>query len=541
MENITGLFNRLGVARVAAMGVVTVLMIGFFAFLMLRISTPQMAPLYNGLTFEDSSAIVTELRTLNIPFELRGEGSTILVPQDLVTTTRMSLAETGLPTGGQIGYEIFDQQSALGATSFVQNINQVRALEGELARTISSLARVKTARVHLVLPERELFRQERQQPSASIMLNVRGSLNAGEIRAVQQLVASAIEGLTTNRVSIIDSSGRLLASGGGDDDELMAGEMEERTLALETRLRNRIEELLDNIVGGGRARVQVSAELDLNRLTKTSETFDPDGQVVRSAQTRETENQSNLSDGTEGVTVGVELPNAGNAAGAQGRNIENANTTEETINYEISRTTQTEVNEAGGIKRLSVAVVVDGVYAQGADGTASYAPRSEEELLQLTALVRSAIGFDENRGDSVEVVNLQFAERPLAAGLGTSEPGLFDFTKDDLMNFANMAVTLVIGLALLLFVLRPLLKRVLEPEAQPLELAPTAQVDENGVLIETSDKQEEKELDPGAAMVESAKQLGEAQMKTIKTVGALVEENPSQSALIVRDWLGQAA
>lgn len=542
MENLVSLLNRLGLARVAAMGVVAVLMVGFFAFLMLRFSAPQMAPLYSGLTFDDSSAIVSELRTLNIPFELRADGETILVPRDVVTTTRMSLAENGLPTGGQIGYEIFDNQNALGATSFVQNINQVRALEGELARTISSLARIKSARVHLVLPERELFRQERQSPSASIMLSVRGELSTGEIRAVQQLVASAIEGLSTNRVSIVDDNGRLLASGAGTgDDTLIAGEIQERTLGMEARLRARIEELLTNVVGGGRARVQVSAELDLNRLTRTSETYDPNGQVVRSAQTREVDNKSNVPNGAAGVSVANELPNGAGTGGTQGTNLETANTTEETINYEISRTTQTEINEAGGIKRLSVAVVVDGVYTQGTDGAATYSPRSAEELAQITALVRSAIGFDANRGDTVEVVNLQFADRPEVAGLGTSAPGLLDFTKDDLMNLANMAVTVVIALALLLFGLRPLLKRVLEPEAEPLELAPTAQVSDAQSAVEAATAEAAVSAEQSNHMIQQAKQLGETQMKTIKAVGTLIEDNPGQASLIVRDWLGRAA
>ena len=206
------------------MAVVAVLMLGFFAFLIMRASSPQMAPLYSDLSFEDSSAIVAELQTQNVPFELRSEGETILVARDQITTLRMALAENGLPQRGQVGYEIFDQQNTLGATSFVQNINNLRALEGELARTITSLARIKSARVHLVLPERELFRRERKDPTASIMLAVRGELSGGEIRAIQHLVASAVEGMTPGRVSVVDGTGRLLASGAGDDDSIIAGE-----------------------------------------------------------------------------------------------------------------------------------------------------------------------------------------------------------------------------------------------------------------------------------------------------------------------------
>jgi flagellar M-ring protein FliF len=315
VDNLTQLINRIGLPRLAAMATVAVLMLGFFGFLIMRAQAPNLAPLYTGLSLEDSSAIVTELQTQNIPFELRGEGDTILVPRDQITTLRMSLASSGLPQRGQVGYEIFDQQSTLGATSFVQNINNVRALEGELARTIASLNRIKSARVHLVLPERELFRRERKDPSASIVLAVRGQLSNGEIRAIQHLVASAIEGLTPTRVSIVDDQGNLLASGTEDDAVgAMSGQAAERTLAYENRLRTRVEDMLANVVGPGRARVEVSAEVDFNRSTTTQETFDPDGQVVRSTQLRENQNLSNGANGQ--VTVANELPGASQNNGA---------------------------------------------------------------------------------------------------------------------------------------------------------------------------------------------------------------------------------
>lgn len=521
------------------MAVVAVLMLGFFAFLIMRASSPQMAPLYNDLSFDDSAAIVAELQSQNIPYELRAEGASILVARDQITTTRMALAQNGLPQRGQVGYEIFDQQNTLGATSFVQNINNLRALEGELARTISSLARIKSARVHLVLPERELFRRERKDPSASIVLAVRGELSAGEIRAIQHLVASAIEGMTPSRVSIVDGSGRLLASGAGDDDSVIAGEVAERTVGVENRLRDRVEQLLTNIVGPGRARVQVSAELDMNRLTRTSETFDPESQVVRSTQIREIESSATGPGHTGEVTIANELPGASENNGTGG-STEAGATTEETTNFEISKTTQTEIIEAGGIARLSVAVVVDGVYTDDGAGNSVYQPRSEAELAQLTALVRSAIGFSEARGDQVEVANLPFAERPELAALGTDAPGLFDFTRDDLMSAAEMLVTLLIALALLLFVMRPLIKRVLAPEPQPLALPPSAEVRPE---FGDSDLQIEQPPQPPRvpAWMNNARSLGEAQAQTLRTVGELVDENPKHAALIVRDWLGSAA
>ncbi|WP_328517754.1 flagellar basal-body MS-ring/collar protein FliF [Devosia algicola] len=392
------------------MATVAVLMLGFFAFLVMRASTPTLAPLYTGLSLEDSNAIVTELQSQNVPFELRGEGDTILVPRDQITTLRMNLAGSGLPTRGQVGYEIFDQQNTLGATSFVQNINNVRALEGELARTITSLARIKSARVHLVLPERKLFSRQTQSPSASIVVGVRGDLSSGEIRAVQHLVASAIEGLTPANISIVDDKGTLLASGGDDTGEgAIAGESAERTRGYENQMRSRVEEMLTNVVGPGRARVEVSAELDYNRSTTTSEKFDPDGQVVRSTQVSESKNLSGGADGQ--VTVANELPGASQNNGTGGATEQGSNS-QEVTNYEISKVTQTAVTEAGSIKRLSVAVVVDGVYSDDGQGNQVYSPRSPEQIAQLTTLVRSAVGYSEARGDTVEVVNLQFASRP---------------------------------------------------------------------------------------------------------------------------------
>ena len=543
MNNLTQLINRIGLPRLAAMATVAVLMLGFFAFLMLRASAPNMAPLYTGLTLEDSSAITTELQTLNIPFELRGEGDTILVPREQITKLRMDLAGAGLPTRGQVGYEIFDEQNTLGATSFVQNINNVRALEGELARTISSLARIKSARVHLVLPERELFRRERKDPSASIVLSVRGELAAGEIRAIQHLVASAIEGLSPTRVSIVDDAGTLLASGTGDSAYgALAGEAAEKTLGYENRLRTRLEDMLANIVGAGRARVEVAAEMDFNRSTTTSETFDPEGQVVRSTQLREQENQSGSSQNQ--VSIANELPGASAQNGADGT-LEQGTTSEEVTNYEISKTTQTAVTEAGSIKRLSVAVVVDGVYADDGAGNLTYTPRTADEIAQVLTLVRSAVGYSESRGDSVEVVNMQFAERPELNLPGTdSAAGLLDFTRDDLMNGAEMAVTLLIALALVFFVLRPLLKRALVPEAQPLALPAGTEL---GALVALGPEGQLVPVDAPEAItgdpdwMANARTLGESQLQTLKTVGTLVQENPKQAALIVRDWLSSAA
>ena len=236
------------------MGAVTIALVGFFAFLILRATSPQMTTLFTDLSVEDSSAIIKDLERQSIPFEMRNDGATLMVPKDKVTRLRMKLAEGGLPKGGGVGYEIFDKSDALGATSFVQNINHLRALEGEIARTIRAIDRVQAARVHLVLPERQLFSREKAEPSASIALKVRGALDPQQVRAIRHLVASAVNGMKPQRVSVVDEAGRLLAD--GNADEMAGGNADERKVGFERRMRDQVESIVTSVVGPGRARVQ---------------------------------------------------------------------------------------------------------------------------------------------------------------------------------------------------------------------------------------------------------------------------------------------
>src|SRR5215203_1700440 len=283
---------------------------------MVAVTTPQMTTLFTDLTTEDSSSIIKDLERQAIPFELRNEGAVIMVPKDKVTRLRMKLAEANLPKGGGVGYEIFDKSDALGTTSFVQNINHLRALEGELSRTIRAIDRIAAARVHLVLPERPLFSRERQEPSASIVLKLRGSLEAQQVRAIRHLVASAVNGLKPTRVSVVDESGRLLADGARSDSPLGVT-ADERQVAYERRLREQIEQIVTSTVGPGRARVQLTADFDFNRVTQTSEKFDPEGRVMRSSQTREESSAAGGENRDGQVTVGNELP--GGSGGAAQR------------------------------------------------------------------------------------------------------------------------------------------------------------------------------------------------------------------------------
>jgi flagellar M-ring protein FliF len=357
VQGLISFFKGLGAARLAAMFAVTVALIGFFAFIIMRVTTPQMTTLFTDLSVEDSSAIIKDLERQAIPYEIKNDGAAIMVPKDRVTRLRMKLAEGGLPKGGGVGYEIFDKSDALGTTSFVQNINHLRALEGELARTIRALDRVQSARVHLVLPERPLFSREAPEPSASIVVRVRGTLDQQQVRAIRHVVASAVNGLKPSRVSIVDEAGQLLADGAADPTSEGATGDERRT-AFEKRMRNQVEAIVSSVVGSGRARVQLTADFDYNKVTQTSDRFDPEGRVLRSSQTREEQSQSGAADGQ--VTVNNELP--GNQAQGNTPNSpkDQSKKSEETNNYEISRITKTEVTEAGRVNRISVAVLVDG-------------------------------------------------------------------------------------------------------------------------------------------------------------------------------------
>jgi flagellar M-ring protein FliF len=546
VQSLVGFLRSLGAARIAAMVAVTVGLVGFFAFIIVRVTAPQMTPLFTDLSFEDSAAIVKDLERQGIPYELRNDNAIVLVPKDRVARLRMKLAEAGLPKGGSIGYEIFDKSDALGATSFVQNINHLRALEGELARTIRALDRVQAARVHLVLPERPLFSRDKAEASASIVLKVRGMLEPQQVRAIRHLVASAVNGLKPERVSIVDEAGRLLADGARTDTMAALGlSAEERQIAFERRLREQVEAIVSSVVGPGRARVQLTAEFDFNRVTQTSEKFDPEGRVLRSSQTRE-EQASN--DGKENqVSVGNELPGAQRPPGEGGANREQSRKSEEIVNYEISRSTKTEVTEGGRVNRISVAVLVDGVYTKNDKGETAYQPREKEEIDRIAALVRTAIGFDQKRGDQVEVVNLRFADVPATA---LPEPGgwlsFLTFTKDDVMRWIELLVMLVLTVVVLLTVVRPLVRRILAPEGPPTsETALAAAIaggDVKGAIAAGATPEEIKAVpNQTAKMIDIAQVQGQVHAQSVQKVGELADRNPNETISIIRSWLHENA
>ncbi|MGD9981198.1 MAG: flagellar basal-body MS-ring/collar protein FliF [Hyphomonadaceae bacterium] len=539
MNGFTQLLLKAGPTRLfAALGIAAVVAALLFT-LVFRIGGESNALLFAGVETREAAEITQRLEQADIPYELRGDGGSIYVPRSRVLDARMMLSAEGLPSRGSIGYEIFDQPDALGQTQFQQNINRLRALEGELARTIGSLDGVASARVHLVLPERQLFARETGEPSASIVIQLRrDELTAGQVRAIRNLVASATPGLSANRVTIADETGRLLAAAASGEDGAAEG-IDARQVAAEERIRRTVTDIVEGVVGQGNARVQVTAEMDFNRISETTQRFDPEGRVVRSTTT--SEETSSDSSGGGSTTAGANVPDASGSSSSSGGQ-PGSEASQETVNYEISNTTRTEVSEGGRIRRLSVAVAVDGTLTPGeGDAAPTYAPRTEEEMQRLTALVRSAVGFNQERGDVVEVVNTQFART--AAAVEAEAPGMFAFLGDlDVMRIVEIVAALIAALAFVFFVLRPLVGGLMrgganaEAPGVPALAAPNGISPAGGgatVALPGSDAAN----DPG---IDVASIGGRMKQSSVKKMAEVVTQHPDESAQIIRGWINNA-
>ncbi len=541
------------------MGAVVIGLIAFFIFVTSRLSSPDMSVLYSELELSDSGDIVARLEDLDIPYTVGRGGAAIMVPGDQVNRVRMLMAQDGLPKGGSLGYEIFDDADAFGTTSFVQNINRVRALEGELARTIATIATVRQARVHLVMPERELFSRDQQKPSASIFLRLRGALSGEQIAAVQYLVAAAVPRLSPQNISIVDDRGNLLARGTDDDDGAYGlSRSEELRRTYERRLAQALEDLLSQSLGPGKVRAQVSAEMNFDRVTTSEELYDPNSQVARSTQFTEEESESNEGDGLDPVSVANTLPEADVLAPLGGASASNRTTrVQETVNYEISRTVLSSVRETGSVSRLSVAVLVDGAYDEAAVGEPVYVPRSDAEMQQIDALVRSTIGFDAERGDTVEVINMQFITPDVA--IADEDGGLLlGLSRQDIFRIVEMLVMAVVAALVILLVVRPLLSRILEgggaraagtdldtllqeptslhkvlAAPDSLGLPSVAGVDGDFVPAAEGDGQ------PLDEMIDISKVEGRVRASSLKKVGEIVEKHPDEAVSIIRNWIHQ--
>lgn len=574
VDGLVQTLRGLGPLRLGAIAIVGVILLTLFVFLTTRLAQPDLALLYSDLDFADSGEIVTRLEAAGVPYELSGNGTSIFVPSDQVDRLRVQMAQQGLPAGGSIGYEIFDRTDGFGTTNFVQNVNRLRALEGELARTIGTINGIRQARVHLVLPERELFSRDAAEPTASVFLRLgAGRLGSEQIIAIQSLVAAAVPRMAPDAVSIVDDRGNLLARGPASEDDLRLMDTEEMRLAYERRLTERVEDLVSRSVGYGNARANITVDMDFDRVTVSEERYDPDSQVARSTQIVEEETEANDSDGFDPVTVANNLPEAEAvdplAAGGTGATAtERASRTEETTNFEISRTVSNTVRETGSVRRLSIALLVDGTYTAEDGGPMVYTPRSAEELQQIEALVRSAVGFDADRGDTLEVINLQFVDPEMEAMQNADTGPLFlGLTREDIFGLVEMLVLGVVAILVILLVIRPLLTRVLDgnkveitaedygelitdangnlqpalagPGGVPALAGPGGSAltpYAGGSLAEMSDGSGE-----GDGMIDLQKVDGQVRASSLRKVGEIINSHPEEAVGILRSWLYQDA
>jgi flagellar M-ring protein FliF len=381
--------------------------VAFFAFIILQANKADYQLLFGNLDNADAAAVVDRLKEQKVPYRLENGGRAIFIPADKVYETRLALAGSGLPRGGGVGFEIFDKQS-FGMTDFAQKINYQRALQGELARTITSLAPVEAARVHLALPEKRLFRDQQQKASASVIVKLASgqNLREGQILGIVNLVAGSVEGLDAEQVAIIDDSGRVLsktADNGGENG--MAPDMLEYQQNLERRLELRAQALLDRALGMGNSMVQVTAAVDYTQRERMEETYDPNTTAVRSEQATTEKGGIAGAGGVPGVQSNINNEQAGASFIPTSR-------TEETVNYEISKVVSKQVDPVGTIKNLSVAVLVADRPSAPADGAGddapTYEPRDAKELAAIEKMVSRALGIDARRGDQIAVISRPF-------------------------------------------------------------------------------------------------------------------------------------
>lgn len=428
-----------------------------FAVLIFVANRTDYRPLFTNLTSEDAGEIVKKLKDAKTPYQITADGKGILVPSDKVYELRLTLASEGIPQGGGVGFEIFDRKN-FGMTEFVQKLNYQRALQGELSRTIAQLTGVEQARVHLVIPEKSLFKDNEKPATASIVLKLKSNraLRDSEVQGVVHLVSASIEGMDPEHVTILDSRGKILSKGGSSDPTArMTSAMQETQRAYEKNVEERLQSLLDRIVGGGKSVARVTASFDFKQVERVEEKFDPESIAVRSEQrTEEKGSSSTSSSGVPGVQT-----NLGRTAPAGGATTGGGSKNDETLNYEVSRSTAKIIEPVGALSKISIAVLVDGKYEapaavkEGQAAKAKYTPRSPDELQKIETLVKSAVGFNPERGDQLSVQNIPFQE---TGESGTTETATW-WTNP---FFLSLAKNLMVGigfLVLILFVIRPLL------------------------------------------------------------------------------------
>lgn len=491
---------------------------------------PTYQMVYSGLNDRDSLDITKALDQAGIPHKMSGSGGTILVPGDKVHDARLRLAGQGLPKGNATGFELLDKEQGLGVSQFMENARYQRALEGELAKTIGSIRGVQGARVHLAIPKQSAFvrDRDRKSPSASVMLNLYAgpSLDPGQVASIINLVASSVPNLSPDKVTVVDQAGRLLSGAQTSSDIRLTATQFEYRKQLEDYYIKRIEDILIPVLGRDGVRAQVSADMDFSVVEQTQESYNPDLPAIRSEQTFEDRsNGANTAAGIPGALTNQ--PPAGGAAAANARNNDQdqiaapqSSVKRVTRNYELDKTISHTQFPTGNVKRLSIAVVVDDHQETDAEGNVVRKPRSEEELARLTSLAKEAIGFNAQRGDSLNVINASFMAQPQLEP--PPEPSLLE--KPWLWDVGKQVLAGIAVLVLIFAVLRPLFKNL-------VERAP-AQVMTGDIEARVLEQQQ---LAGGGQTPQLTR--GNPYEQNVNTAQNLATQDPKRVAQVVKNWV----
>ncbi len=533
MNALRNLLEQIGLRRALMMGGIALALLAGLGWMAFRTPTPTMGYLFTDLDPAAAQSITEKLTGQGVPFQLSADGSAVMAPVDRLAELRMSLASEQL--GGKIGYEVLDEEEPFGVSSSRAKLNETRAIEGELSKSIESIDRVSRARVHVVMSERALFETERRKATAAVTVKTSGSLSPETVDAIRYLVSSAVADLSPEDVSIVDQNGALLARSGEGSAGSGAGNLDERKTQIEARLRDEIETMIEPIVGRGKVRAQVAAELSRDQVRKESEVFDPDTQVVAHTVTVESNDQNDENAAAaRGVSVGAQLPDAqGQANGTGGDSRRSArNETSEDTTYQNSRTTTVSTSTPGQVSRLTVAVMVDG----GKGGL------PQGEIQRLQRLVENAVGFNAERGDSVVVENMAFTA---PAAFDEAEAGLpFGITTDNILDLVKI---LIVG-GVVLFGLRMIKPRLVNPplvegiveergallDPETMELTERAADGDEEAMRELEARGGEHRLDQDIAI---AQVDGHIKLSALKRIGDAVVKNPSEATSVIRQWM----
>ncbi|MCR4666029.1 MAG: flagellar M-ring protein FliF [Desulfovibrio sp.] len=539
VDKVKGLYSSLKLWQRVAIGGGIVLLLASVIGLSVYLGRPEYKVLYSNLGPEDASRVVKALQTDKIAYQLTDNGATIMVPQEVVYDQRIKIAGEGGLVGQGIGFEIFDKLK-VGQTDFVQKINYTRALQGELARTISEFPGIESARVHLVIPQRSLFVEDRQAPSASVVLNLTSGASrpdTKQIQAILNLIIMSVEGLDKQHVSMSDNTGKVLYKPEEDDIAGTNATQLEHRMQMQRTLERRIEELLQPIFGPGRVIAKVNVDMDYSQKTIRREIFDPEKVAVRSEQRSEESQQgrANLEAGApdvnfrgDGITGSVSDQNGSRET--------------KTTNYEINKEEQHIVSNVGDLRRLTVAVIIDGTYNK-VDGAWQFIPRKEEEIKQVRQLVSNAVGLDEARGDSLEVSSAPFTD---------SEPPVEPNAAEVLIDYAERLgkplLNALLAFLFLMLIVRPVVLALIRPKVESGELvegleglpAAEEQLALYEALEEAATKTDEEKDGEGA---DEEDVYGELYFKDIESLKAhiftLSDNHMEQVVLLLRGWMKQ--